>query len=326
MPRDPRHRRHRPGVGRRQTHLHQPRGGDRLERRGHSTFCMPGCPGHPEDRPGAHIVPTTPSFHEPRSPERMTRIPVVRRTKCPSDPPSHLSAQGGLRRGGRRDRPGCPDRVRCQWCGSALLDLMPGPSRRTLSCPARALPTPVIILTARTARSTKVVGLGVGRRRLRDQAPLVARELLARIKAVLRRLSGPRNCCRPRSRRARSGWTSNGMSSAWGNQISLPLQGVRAARDAVAQPGRVLTRIQLIDRVGLGLCQGTPRTLDVHVKRLQSQDRARPNPRHIVTVRGLGYPVRGSDRGPGGRVNTLSEARFFRNSSHSGPRVPVVAG
>ena len=98
------------------------------------------------------------------------------------------------------------------------------------------------------------------------------------------------------SRPARCGWTSSGTPSASsGDAISLPLKEFELLEMLLRNAGRVLTRMQLIDRVWGSDYVGDTKTLDVHVKRLRAKIEPDPaNPRHIVTVRGLGYKFEAS--------------------------------
>ena len=128
------------------------------------------------------------------------------------------------------------------------------------------------MVSAKDAEVDKVVGLELGADDYVTK-PYSPRELVARIRAVLRRgrssrragagdLGGP----------ARSGWTSTGTSSrSRASEVRLPLKEFELLRDAPAQRGRVLTRGQLIDRVWGADYVGDTKTLDVHVKRLRAK-------------------------------------------------------
>jgi two-component system response regulator RegX3 len=146
------------------------------------------------------------------------------------------------------------------------------------------------MLTAKDSEIDKVVGLEMGADDYVTK-PYSSRELLARIKAVLRRWPSPRSCCRrPRSRPGPVRMDVERHVVTVAGASCPAAQGVRAARDAAAQRGRVLTRGQLIDRVWGSDYVGDTKTLDVHVKRLRAKIEPDPgNPRHILTVRGLGY-------------------------------------
>ena len=174
-----------------------------------------------------------------------------------------------------------------------LLDLMlPGMSGIEVCRALRQRSNvPVIMLTAKDSEIDKVVGLELGADDYVTK-PYSSRELLARIRAVLRRLRRARgDCCRPPSRRARCGWTSSATSSPCsGGQVSFPLKEFELLEMLLRNAGRVLTRVQLIDRVWGSDYVGDTKTLDVHIKRLRAKVEADPaNPTHILTVRGLGY-------------------------------------
>ena len=149
---------------------------------------------------------------------------------------------------------------------------------------------PILVVTARSAESDKVLGLEIGADDYVTK-PYSSRELLARIKAVLRRLSEPEELVPPtlesgpvRMDVERHTVTVSGVAT------SLPLKEFELLEMLLRNAGRVLTRMQLIDRVWGSDYVGDTKTLDVHVKRLRAKIEPDPaNPRHIVTVRGLGY-------------------------------------
>ena len=149
---------------------------------------------------------------------------------------------------------------------------------------------PVIMLTAKDSEIDKVVGLEIGADDYVTK-PYSSRELLARIKAVLRRLAEPEELLSPtleagpvRMDVERHTVTVGGVSTP------LPLKEFELLEMLLRNAGRVLTRIQLMDRVWGSDYVGDTKTLDVHIKRLRAKIEPDPaNPRHIVTVRGLGY-------------------------------------
>ena len=148
------------------------------------------------------------------------------------------------------------------------------------------------MVTARDSEIDKVVGLEIGADDYVTK-PYSPRELVARIRAVLRRHgkdAGRRRRRRP-CRPARCGWTSTGTWSPSADRaVQLPLKEFELLELLLRNAGRVLTRGQLIDRVWGADYVGDTKTLDVHVKRLRSKiEPEPPTPRHIVTVRGLGY-------------------------------------
>ena len=122
--------------------------------------------------------------------------------------------------------------------------------------------------------------------------PYSPRERVARVRAVLRRRSGemmesntPTLTVGPvRMDVDRHVVTVNGAP------VQLPLKEFELLELLLRNAGRVLTRGQLIDRIWGADYVGDTKTLDVHVKRLRSKIEPVPSsPRHIVTVRGLGY-------------------------------------
>jgi len=173
-----------------------------------------------------------------------------------------------------------------------LLDLMlPGLSGVDVCRALRQRSSvPVIMLTAKDSEIDKVVGLEIGADDYVTK-PYSSRELLARVKAVLRRLAEPEDLL-PST--LESGPVRMDVErhtvSVHGRSASLPLKEFELLEMLLRNSGRVLTRMQLIDRVWGSDYVGDTKTLDVHVKRLRSKIEPDPtNPVHIVTVRGLGY-------------------------------------
>ncbi len=149
---------------------------------------------------------------------------------------------------------------------------------------------PIIMLTAKDSEIDKVVGLEIGADDYVTK-PYSTRELLARMKAVLRRKVEP-------------SLVSTGLLEAGsirmdverhivtvnGNKVSMPLKEFELLELLLENVNRVLTRGQIIDRVWGSNYYGDTKTLDVHIKRIRSKiedDPARPV--HLMTVRGLGY-------------------------------------
>jgi two-component system response regulator RegX3 len=173
-----------------------------------------------------------------------------------------------------------------------LLDLMlPGISGTEVCRALRQRSNvPVIMLTARDSEVDKVVGLEIGADDYVTK-PFSSRELVARIRAVLRRRTEAEE---PDSVAIEAGPVRMDVErhtvTVKGAQISLPLKEFELLELLLRNAGRVLTRGQLIDRVWGSDYVGDTKTLDVHVKRLRSKIEAAPGtPRHLVTVRGLGY-------------------------------------
>ncbi len=173
-----------------------------------------------------------------------------------------------------------------------LLDLMmPGMSGNEVCRVIRQTSNvPVIMLTAKDSEIDKVVGLEIGADDYVTK-PYSTRELLARMKAVLRRNSEPTAVT--------DGLLEGGPVSmdvdrhlvfVNGQKVAMPLKEFELLELLLENRNRVLTRAQIIDRVWGSNYFGDTKTLDVHVKRIRSKiedDPARPV--HLVTVRGLGY-------------------------------------
>lgn len=174
-----------------------------------------------------------------------------------------------------------------------LLDLMlPGMSGtevcRTIRTKSKV---PIIMVTAKADEVDKVVGLEIGADDYVTK-PFSSRELVARIRAVLRRNAdfeedpivstlevGPVRIDIERHK-----------VSVRGEAISLPLKEFDLLELLMRNAGRVLTRGQLIDRIWGSNYVGDTKTLDVHIKRLRAKIEQDPaEPVHILTVRGLGY-------------------------------------
>ena len=174
-----------------------------------------------------------------------------------------------------------------------LLDLMLPEMSGTEVC--RQLRTksqvPIIMITARDSEIDKVVGLEIGADDYVTK-PYSPRELVARIRAVLRRqtvdsteASAPTLAVGPVRMDV-----DRHVVTVDGSPVQLPLKEFELLELLLRNAGRVLTRGQLIDRIWGADYVGDTKTLDVHVKRLRSKVEPSPsNPRHIVTVRGLGY-------------------------------------
>jgi len=150
---------------------------------------------------------------------------------------------------------------------------------------------PIIMVTARDSEIDKVVGLEIGADDYVTK-PYSPRELLARIRAVLRRRSAE---AREEPTQILAGGpvrmdVERHVVTVNGEVVALPLKEFELLELLLRNAGRVLTRGQLIDRVWGADYVGDTKTLDVHIKRLRSKIEPEPsNPRYIVTVRGLGY-------------------------------------
>jgi two-component system response regulator RegX3 len=153
---------------------------------------------------------------------------------------------------------------------------------------------PIIMLTAKDAEIDKVVGLELGADDYVTK-PYSSRELIARIKAVLRRgiideaLDGENGIHVVAGIKLDIGKHQVTIN---GELVALPLKEFELLEFLMRNAGRVLTRSQLIDRVWGGDYYGDTKTLDVHIKRLRSKIEADPaNPLLIQTIRGLGYKL-----------------------------------
>jgi two-component system response regulator RegX3 len=153
---------------------------------------------------------------------------------------------------------------------------------------------PIIMLTAKDAEIDKVVGLELGADDYVTK-PYSSRELIARIKAVLRRgiideaLDGENGIHVVAGIKLDIGKHQVTIN---GEVVALPLKEFELLEFLMRNAGRVLTRSQLIDRVWGGDYYGDTKTLDVHIKRLRSKIEADPaNPVLIQTIRGLGYKL-----------------------------------
>ena len=173
-----------------------------------------------------------------------------------------------------------------------LLDLMlPGISGTEVCRIIRGKSSvPIIMLTAKDGEVDKVVGLELGADDYVTK-PFSSRELLARVRAVLRRLGDSEELLPPTIEAGSVRIDiERHVVSVRGENITMPLKEFDLLEFLVRNSGRVLTRNQLIDRVWGADYVGDTKTLDVHIKRLRAKIEIDPSsPVHINTVRGLGY-------------------------------------
>jgi two-component system response regulator RegX3 len=151
---------------------------------------------------------------------------------------------------------------------------------------------PIIMLTAKDSEIDKIVGLEIGADDYITK-PYSTRELLARIKAVLRRQAEPpvniESVLVAGELRLDS---DRHVVTLNGNPLTLPLKEFELLERLMENVNRVLTRGQIIDRVWGSNYFGDTKTLDVHIKRLRSKVEEDPaRPKYIQTVRGLGYKL-----------------------------------
>jgi two-component system response regulator RegX3 len=149
---------------------------------------------------------------------------------------------------------------------------------------------PVIMLTAKDSEVDKVVGLELGADDYVTK-PFSSRELVARIRAVLRRRGDVEELAPPTLEAGPVRMdVERHVVTVSGREVPLPLKEFELLEVLLRNAGRVLTRMQLIDRVWGADYVGDTKTLDVHIKRLRAKIEPAPStPRFIITVRGLGY-------------------------------------
>jgi len=224
----------------------------------------------------------------------VTRLLVVEDEESFSDALSYMLRKEGFEVAVAGTGPDALEEFSRGGADLVLLDLMlPGLPGTEVCRRLRAISTvPVIMLTAKDSEIDKVVGLELGADDYVTK-PFSHRELVARIRAVLRR-RGDATEVSPATLEAgpvrmdveRHVVTVNG------DTVSLPLKEFELLEILLRNAGRVLTRVQLIDRIWGADYVGDTKTLDVHVKRLRSKIEPDPGaPRFLVTVRGLGYKL-----------------------------------
>ncbi|MDP3712955.1 MAG: response regulator transcription factor [Mycobacteriales bacterium] len=224
----------------------------------------------------------------------MTRVLVVEDEESISDPLSYLLKQEGFEVVVAPTGPEALAEFDRGGADIVLLDLMlPGLSGTEVCRQLRAVSSvPVIMLTARDSEVDKVVGLELGADDYVTK-PFSSRELVARVRAVLRR-RGAGTDTADASTALEAGPVRMDVDrhvvTVRGSEVAMPLKEFELLELLLRNAGRVLTRGTLIDRVWGADYVGDTKTLDVHVKRLRAKVEADPGtPRHLVTVRGLGY-------------------------------------
>lgn len=230
----------------------------------------------------------------------MTRILLVEDEESYRDPLSYLLAREGYDVVTAATGPEALDRFAEHGADLVLLDLMlPGlPGTEVCRRLRQDSDVPVIMLTAKDDEIDKVVGLELGADDYVTK-PYSSRELLARIRAVLRRRSAGRPV-------TADDLEDDGTLEVGpvrmdvdrhtvhvdGHQVAFPLKEFELLEILLRNPGRVLTRGQLIDRVWGSDYVGDTKTLDVHVKRIRAKIEPDPStPALLTTVRGLGYKL-----------------------------------
>lgn len=222
----------------------------------------------------------------------MTRILVVEDEESLSDPLAFLLGREGFDVQVVNNGLDAVTEFERNGADLVLLDVMlPGQSGMEVCKQIRATSVvPIIMLTAKDAEIDKVLGLELGADDYVTK-PYSSRELIARVRAVLRRQGEVEE--------QDSGALEGGpvrmdierhVVTVAGEPVSMPLKEFELLEMLLRNAGRVMTRSQLIDRVWGADYVGDTKTLDVHVKRLRSKIEPDPSsPRYVVTVRGLGY-------------------------------------
>jgi len=222
----------------------------------------------------------------------VTRILLVEDEESFSDPLSYLLGKEGYGVTVAADGLEAVSEFERAGADLVLLDLMlPGVSGTEVCRQLRAKSSvPIIMLTAKDSEIDKVVGLELGADDYVTK-PYSSRELLARVRAVLRRNAEQTDL-------AESVIEAGGVridvdrhvASVRGEETALPLKEFELLEMLVRNAGRVMTRGQLIDRIWGQDYVGDTKTLDVHIKRLRAKVEEEPSsPSLLVTVRGLGY-------------------------------------
>jgi DNA-binding response OmpR family regulator len=150
---------------------------------------------------------------------------------------------------------------------------------------------PIIMLTARQDDTDRIVGLELGADDYVTK-PFVPRELVARVNAVLRRTSGAPSAPEMLQAGSIGVDVSRHLATLDGRPLELTPSEFDLLKVLVQSPGRVFTRLELLDRVQGEAYEGYERTIDTHVKNLRAKLGDDPrHPEHILTVYGVGYKL-----------------------------------
>lgn len=227
----------------------------------------------------------------------MTRILLVEDEPDLADPLAYLLRREGYEVEIAEDGPTALALFREGGADIVLLDLMlPGmPGTEVCRQIRTASAVPIIMLTAKDSEVDIVVGLELGADDYITK-PYSSRELLARMRAVLRRVVQAEEDIDERI--LEGGRVTVDIDrhtvAVDGEVINMPLKEFELLEVLMRNSGRVLTRGQLIDRVWGSDYFGDTKTLDVHIKRIRSRIEQNPSePVMLVTVRGLGYRFEG---------------------------------
>jgi two-component system response regulator RegX3 len=230
----------------------------------------------------------------------MTRVLVVEDEESYSDALAYMLRKEGFDVALAATGPTALEEFSRNGADIVLLDLMlPGlPGTEVCRQLRQVSPVPVIMVSAKDGEVDKVVGLELGADDYVTK-PYSPRELVARIRAVLRRGTDPELVPFTLEAGGVRMDVERHVVTVRGTDVRLPLKEFELLEMLLRNVGRVLTRGQLIDRVWGSDYVGDTKTLDVHIKRLRAKVEGDPaNPRLLLTVRGLGYkfdaPVAGS--------------------------------
>jgi two-component system, OmpR family, response regulator RegX3 len=221
----------------------------------------------------------------------VTRVLVVEDEESYSDPLAYMLRKEGFDVALAATGPAAIEEFARNGADIVLLDLMlPGlPGTEVCRQIRQTSSVPVIMVSAKDTEVDKVVGLELGADDYVTK-PYSPRELVARIRAVLRRGSEPDLVTATVEAGGVRMDVERHVVTVAGREVRLPLKEFELLEMFLRNAGRVLTRGQLIDRVWGADYVGDTKTLDVHVKRLRAKIEVDPaNPQHLVTVRGLGY-------------------------------------
>lgn len=230
----------------------------------------------------------------------MTSVLIVEDEAALAEPLAFLLKKEGFEVRVAGDGPTALAEFEAHHIDIVLLDLMlPGMSGTEVCKNVRLRSNvPVIMVTARDSEIDKVVGLEIGADDYVTK-PYSSRELIARIRAVLRRGGEPEFEEEQLEEDVLRGGRvvmdiERHVVTVDDEPVSMPLKEFDLLEYLLRNSGRVLTRGQLIDRVWGADYVGDTKTLDVHIKRLRSKIEVNPSrPSHLVTVRGLGYKFEG---------------------------------
>jgi two-component system response regulator RegX3 len=222
----------------------------------------------------------------------MTRVLIVEDEKSLSEPLAYLLEREGYETKVCKDGPSALREFERHGADLVLLDLMlPGiPGTEVCREIRTHSQVPIIMLTAKDSEVDIVVGLELGADDYVTK-PYSTRELLARMRAVLRRRAEPDDDAAAllEAGEVRMDHERH-TDSVRGAEIAMPLKEFELLEFLMRNAGRVLTRGQLIDRVWGSDYFGDTKTLDVHIKRIRSRIEREPSePVMLMTVRGLGY-------------------------------------